>query len=459
MRAAARSSRLCARPSSGSRATGVRTLSPRSRPRRRPGGSSRTSTASRSTQTGSRRAPARAPGPPTAPARRSRARRRSCPRRRAPSTRRRCVTLLADAAAALEPGRERPLTARRLAEDALHRLELAADRAESERALPGDVHERQEAVARRQAAVAEALARIRENLSLAASRSAPACVVDIEAGEAAAAQLHQQTARAAVAAAELIGEGDLRAAAEQLATGLELLDQAEPLVERVEAQLAELAHTALVAREAVREAEAATDEAWVALESSPPGESDGGLEVVHEARRLAERARAALGEPKPDWFEVRELSERACRLVGALEPTRAEAVAVSPAQLERCPRGRDGGPRRGVGAGALGLRRRPARRPRRRGRVPGGARARGRGGRRPVGRGARTRPGRVQERGADRTRRCGRGRGRPAGAQTHGRRSPCPPRSAPRSATEPERKTVAPRRRRRILVRCGRPSS
>jgi hypothetical protein len=232
----------------------------------------------------------------------------------------------AEAWSAMQKGKERPVTAIRLADEAASLAEDVQRRVARIKGLPGEVARRlHELEASIQTLTAD-LGRVRDEFETAASSYAPSCWREIGGmGRAAeqdlerARRLHESAARLAES-----GEPDRLGRAEQelRETSLALADAAR-LRQAIEEHLGKLEAAAVEARAIVLRAEQEIDRAWASVHER--GDSGSENELLRRATELVQRARDGLARPQPDWLAIVELADRASRLAreARAEPSRA----------------------------------------------------------------------------------------------------------------------------------------
>jgi hypothetical protein len=243
-----------------------------------------------------------------------------------------------DAWDALEKGRERPLSALRLADEA---AEMATDvrrQAAHVKGLPNELG-RQLSELRRSIDQASAdLERVHEEFDAAADSYAPSCWNEI-AGFGHAAQRTLVRARrlheAAASLARTVDADELERAQQEAAAARDAVADAERLRTAIERHLAKLEAAALDGRDRVIEAEQEIDRTWSAAREAGGGGAD---ESLQRASELVRQAREGLSAPQPDWLTIVELADRARALArdahtGA--PARVERAEAPDRSLER----------------------------------------------------------------------------------------------------------------------------
>ncbi|HXV96599.1 MAG TPA: hypothetical protein VD695_08625 [Gaiellaceae bacterium] len=218
---------------------------------------------------------------------------------------------------ALEKGKERPVSAISLADEAAALAEGVQGRAARITGLPAEVarllRELETSIETENAD----LGRVRADFETAASSYAPSCWREIGGVGQAAGQDLERARRLHGSAARLARSSDLeqleRAEQEAHEAGLAVAD-ATRLREAIERHLEKLETAAVGAREVVLRAEQEIDRAWADVHER--GNSDGDNELLRRATDLVQRARDGLAGPQPDWLAIFELADRGSRLAG-----------------------------------------------------------------------------------------------------------------------------------------------
>jgi hypothetical protein len=211
---------------------------------------------------------------------------------------------LGQARAAIAKGAERPLDATRLSRDV---CALAA----SVEAKAGKLVEAPAGIDTDCTRLEIELSSRKAKLETAAESYSPSCLVEIK-GCAGEAEESLKRARG------LLASGFT--ADVSLAEAREALARAQVLVKRIEDHLNSLEQASLNARGDVERAELEIDKAWasVTASSDSAAETERAERVATRARELAAQARAELQQPKPDWFRVTALAERAVQMAQEL---------------------------------------------------------------------------------------------------------------------------------------------
>jgi len=227
---------------------------------------------------------------------------------------------LEQARGGLEKGAERPLVAARLAREAYALADRVMFQAQEFVEGPRAAGAQRTELDRTCSRLADEVAAAKAKLDLADRYYAPACLQAIGGLGAGAHQAVEQ-ARALLAAATTPTE------AFRLEEAQESLNRAAALVGRIESHLAELEQAALQAPARLEEAELASDRAWASATASTGVEAGAEL-IVGRARELAAQARTELGQPRPDWFRVLSLANRAVEVARGFTPAPATAEVM-----------------------------------------------------------------------------------------------------------------------------------
>jgi len=234
----------------------------------------------------------------------------------------------AEAWSAMEKGKERPVTAIRLADEAAGLAEDVQRRAARVSGLPEEVARRLRELETSIETLTADLGRVRAEFETAASSYAPSSWREIGGVGQAAAQdlerarrLHESAARVAES-----GEPDRLERAEQELREADLaVADAARLRQAIEEHLEKLEAAAVEARAIVLRAEQEIDRAWASVHER--GDSGSENELLRRATELVQRARDGIATPQPDWLAIVELADRASRLAreARAEPSRAMA--------------------------------------------------------------------------------------------------------------------------------------
>jgi len=232
---------------------------------------------------------------------------------------------LGQARAAIAKGAERPLDATRLSQEV---CALAA----SVEATAGKLVEAPAGIDTDCTRLDIELSSVKAKLGTAAESYSPSCLVEIK-GCAGEAEESLKRARG------LLANSSTSTADVSLAEAREALVRAQVLVKRIEDHLNSLEQASLNARGEVERAELEIDKAWanVTASSDSAAETERAERVATRARELAAQARAELQQPKPDWFRVTGLAERAVQMapeLGAVSRPRTAPVAGTRPDVE-----------------------------------------------------------------------------------------------------------------------------
>ncbi len=234
-----------------------------------------------------------------------------------------------EAWSALEKGNERPVTARRLADEAAAVADDIAKQAARIAALPKTVERRLSALATSIEGVRGDVERVHEEFEAAAASYAPSCWHEIGGVGHAARRALERARRLHESALRRAGSGDVdqleRAERDAEEAGLAVADGAK-LAKAIERHLAKLEAAAVDGRERVVRAEQELDRAWSALRRDERG---GGDDVLRRAADFVQQARDGLGKPQPDWLTIVELADRGAALAQGAHSGSASPVGRS----------------------------------------------------------------------------------------------------------------------------------
>jgi hypothetical protein len=236
---------------------------------------------------------------------------------------------------AVDKGKERPLTAIRLADEA---ADLAADvqrRAVRITTLPGEIEENLRDLGTSIEKLGIDLEHVRKEFETAAASYAPSSWHEIGGfGRAAerdlerARQLHESAARLA----QSYDPAQLERAEQAAREAILALDDAARLRAAIKRHLEKLERAAVEAREVVLRAEQDVDQALAAVHEHDG--ASGENELLRRATDLVERARDGLSSPQPDWLAIVELAGRGSELARqAARPPSSAVVGLAPLRL------------------------------------------------------------------------------------------------------------------------------
>lgn len=218
-----------------------------------------------------------------------------------------------EAWSALEKGKERPLTALRLADEAAALAEDVKRQAARITALPRELERQLPELERSIEQVHADLERVHEEFEAAADSYAPSCWHEIGGFGHAARRALERARRlrdAAASLAESRGVDQLEHARQNVDQARLAVDDAARLRDAIERHLAKLEAAALEGRDRVIQAEQEIDRAWATAHAH--GARDD--EVLRRAADLVREARDGLAKPQPDWLTIVELAGRAAGL-------------------------------------------------------------------------------------------------------------------------------------------------
>jgi hypothetical protein len=226
---------------------------------------------------------------------------------------------LGQARAAIAKGAERPL-------DAVHLSQEVCALAASVEASAGKPVEAPAELQSECALLEAEVSVVNAKLATAVETYAPACLLEIK-GCGSEAEQAVQRARTLLAS-DSGSTGDVRQEAVK-----EALARGHVLVKRIEDHLASLEQASLDARREVEQAELEIDKAWVSATASSesPGQTERADRIASRARELAAQARNELQQPRPDWFRVTALAERAAQMaqdLGGWSVSRGDATPL-----------------------------------------------------------------------------------------------------------------------------------
>jgi hypothetical protein len=229
---------------------------------------------------------------------------------------------------AMEKGKERPVTAVRLADEAAALAEDVQRRAARISALPAAIDRRLSELERSIERLEADLDHVREEFETAAASYAPSCWREIGGVGHAAQRDLERARRLQNSAARLARSGDPdhleRAEREAVEAGLAVAD-AVRLREVIARHLEKLETAAVEARDVVLRAEQEIDRAWTGVHEA--GGNGRENELLLRATDLVQKARDGLAQPKPDWLAIVELAERGFELAreAGAQPSREAA--------------------------------------------------------------------------------------------------------------------------------------
>ena len=234
----------------------------------------------------------------------------------------------AEAWSAMEKGKERPVTAIRLADEAAGLAEDVQRRAARVSGLPEEVARRLRELETSIETLTADLGRVRAEFETAASSYAPSSWREIGGVGQAAAQdlerarrLHESAARVAES-----GEPDrLERAEHELREASLAVADAARLRQAIEEHLEKLEAAAVEGRAIVLRAEQEIDRTWATVHER--GDSGSENELLRRAAELVQRARDGLARPQPDWLAIVELADRASRLAREARAATTRAMA------------------------------------------------------------------------------------------------------------------------------------
>jgi hypothetical protein len=233
-----------------------------------------------------------------------------------------------EAWSAIEKGKERPVTAIRLADDAAALAEDVQRRAARLNSLPAEVASSLRELETSIGALTTDLVRVRAEFETAASSYAPSCWREIGGVGQAAEQDLERARRLHESAGRLALSGDLEqleAAARELDEAGRAVDDATRLRQAIGRHLEKLETAAVEAREDVLRAELEIDRAWAGIHER--GDGGGENELLRRATDLLQRARDGLAQPQPDWLAIVELADRGSRLAREARAVPSRAMA------------------------------------------------------------------------------------------------------------------------------------
>ncbi|HEX2045083.1 MAG TPA: hypothetical protein VHF23_05600 [Gaiellaceae bacterium] len=239
-----------------------------------------------------------------------------------------------DAWKALEKGKERPVTALRLAEEAAALADEVARQAARIAGLPAEIERRLSELQSSLAQVEAELERVHEEFEAASSSYAPSCWHEIGGVGHAARRATDRARRLLASAARLAGSADadeLGRAERELEDARLALADASRLRGAIERHLAKLETAAVEGRDRVVRAEQEIDRAWSAARRRE--DASGDEELLRRATDLVEQAREGLAKPQPDWLTIVELADRAGALARETDSGTSTAGASESPQL------------------------------------------------------------------------------------------------------------------------------
>lgn len=236
---------------------------------------------------------------------------------------------------AVDKGKERPVTAIRLADEA---ADLAADaqrRAVRITALPAEIEDRLRDLGMSIEKLGADLDHVREEFETAAASYAPSCWHEIGGFGRAAGRDLERARHLHESATRLARSGDpaqLERAEQATREAALAVDDAARLREAIERHLEKLETAAVQARDIVLGAERDVDQALAAVHERD--DASGESELLKRAADLVQRARDGLSKLQPDWLAIVELAGRGSELArqAAKAPSRA-VVGLTPLRL------------------------------------------------------------------------------------------------------------------------------
>ena len=241
--------------------------------------------------------------------------------------------------AALEKGKERPLSALRLAQEAVALAEGLEHELARTAGLPDELATR---LSELEASIAEIdgdLERVHEEFEAAAESYAPSSWHEIGGvGHAArravdrARRLHESATRLA----RSTSVDQLERAKHEADDARLAVDDAARLRDAIEGHLAKLERAAVEGRERVVQAERELDRAWSDLKQVGGGDET----VLVRASELVQQAREALATSQPYWLTIVELADRAAALARDIRPEVPGRDTVSASRRGRLERAR-----------------------------------------------------------------------------------------------------------------------
>jgi hypothetical protein len=230
----------------------------------------------------------------------------------------------------LEKGKERPVTALRLADESAALADDVKQRAARIAALPEEIKRRLSELETSIEQVQADLERVHDGFETAAASYAPSCWHEIGGVGHAARRALERARRLRESAARLAGSSDpnqLEHAEREAGEARLAVDDAARLREAIERHLEKLETAAVEGRDLVLRAEQGVDRAWSAVHEH--GGRGGENELLQRAADLVQEARAALARPQPDWLTIVELANRGAELAREAQAGRSIPIVNS----------------------------------------------------------------------------------------------------------------------------------
>jgi hypothetical protein len=235
-----------------------------------------------------------------------------------------------EAWSALEKGKERPVTALRLADEAAAVADDVTQQAARIAGLPAEIERRLSELETSLEQVQADLERVHDEFDAAAASYAPSCWHEIGGVGHAARRAMDRARRLRESAARLADSGDsgeLGRAERELEEARVALADAVRLREAIERHLAKLETAAVEGRERVVRAEQEIDRAWSAARRR--ADAAAGEDLLRRASDLVAQAREGLAKPQPDWLTIVELADRAAALARETDSSAPRTAARS----------------------------------------------------------------------------------------------------------------------------------